>query len=88
VLYCPLRKGLFTKGREITKEGTDIIFSLVCTNCVLNQALLKMLPLTKASNIKRLKEMGLMRRELDYPYLIHFRFEDKVRCFIIGSTIN
>jgi hypothetical protein len=66
----------------------DVVLYLVRTNCIYDINLLISLPLPETTNVTRLKEVGLVQRELNYLNLIHLRFKNEVVCLIACSTIN
>jgi hypothetical protein len=54
VLDCAFGEGLFTKPREVSEEGLDVILSLKGTDSIHNSGLLMGLPLLETANIKGL----------------------------------
>jgi len=88
VLDCTDCEGLLTKLWEVSEKGLDVVLCLVRTNRIHNISLLVSLPLPEITNVTGLKEVGLVRRKLDYPDLIHLRLKNKVVCLVTRSTIN
>jgi hypothetical protein len=80
-------EGLLTNIREVPKEGLDVILRLVRTNSVYNIDLLISLLLPKNTNIIRLKEVSLVRRELNYPDLIHLNLKKEVLRVVASSSV-
>jgi hypothetical protein len=46
------------------------------------------LPLTKATNVKWLDEVGLMGGVLYYPNIVHFGLENEIRSIMASSAID
>ena len=49
---------------------------------------MKVLLLTKATDVQRLKEMGLVGRIFDHPNFVHFSLDEKIRCLVAYSPIE
>jgi hypothetical protein len=88
MLNCTFLKGSLTNLREVSGEGLNIIFRFKRANCIHNSSLLLSLPLPETANTSRLDEMGLMRRELNDPNMVHFGFENELRSLMVLSTIH
>jgi hypothetical protein len=64
------RKRLLPYSRKIAKEALNVVFRLIRANRIHNIDLLVVFPFPKNTNIARLKQVGLVRGELNDSYLI------------------
>jgi hypothetical protein len=80
-------KRALTNLWEVLEKGLNVVLYFVQANSVHYSRLLVTLLLLKTAYVKRLNQVGLIRRELDYLDIVYFSCNNKVGRFVASSTV-